>query len=176
MEIAYEITEDDYKQFNLYHMENSPSHKNLGLTLRYGLSLLCALIIFGAGVGLLQQPPIYWGMIAVAFALVWMVTYPKQQEKIIGKQMDKFLAEGNNAAIFGKKTLRIDSDYIEVIGEYSSEKTRRKSIQKIGVHEDLIFIYLSAITAEIVSTKDIDKNTREELLKLLKKPISNGFL
>lgn len=167
IEVKFEITEDDYIKFNLYHIENSPSQKRTYNLLRYVIGLLFAIPIYAIGTGLFKQPSSYWIVIAILFALVWIIEYPKRYKKSIRKQTKKMLQEGDNSSIFGKKTMLIDENNIKVFGEFTSETISKKSIKTIKIYDDMILIYLSGFTAQIIPTRYLDDESKKYLLKEL---------
>lgn len=167
IEIKFEITEDDYIKFNLYHIENSPSQKKTYNLLRCIIPLLFSIPIYAIGTSLFKQPSSYWIVIAALFTLVWIITYPKQYKKLIKKQTKKILQEGDNSSIFGKKTMLIDDNNIKVFSEFTSETISKKSIKTIRVYDDMILIYLSGITAQIIPTRYLDGESKKYLMKEL---------
>ncbi len=70
MEINYEVTEEDYIKFNIYHAKDSGSHKRAYNIMKYWISILCGAVIFFVGPSLYKQPKIYWGIIAIIFILL----------------------------------------------------------------------------------------------------------
>lgn len=167
MEVKFEITEEDYIQFNLIHIQNSPSQKKMYHLLRYAIPLLFTIPIYIIGTMVFNQPRMYWMIIAVFFALIWMITYPKQYKKLIEKQTKKLLKEGDNSSIFGEKTMVIDEEDITVFSEFTSEKVAKNSIKDIKISDDLILIYLSGISAQIIPTRYLNDESRKHLLARL---------
>lgn len=122
---------------------------------------------FFMGTRLFNQPALYWGIIAVLFAIIWIFTYPKQYEKLLKKQMKKMLREGDNSSIFSEKLMIIDHEKIQVSDEFTTEIILRKNIKSIKVYEGLVMIYLSGLTAQVVPTKHLGPELREKLLEEL---------
>lgn len=168
MEIQFEITEEDYINFNLHHIGDSPSQKRTYNILRYLLPIIFTIPIYSIGTFIFKQPKIYWAIIGGLFALIWIITYPKKHEKLIKKETKKLLKEGDNSSIFGKKTMTIDEKNMIVTSETSSETTSRRSIKSIKFYDDMILIYLSSIMAEIVPTRYLDEKEKKFLIEKLK--------
>ncbi|MPW26141.1 YcxB family protein [Alkalibaculum sp. M08DMB] len=166
MEIEFEITEDDYIKFNLYHIENSPSQKKTYNFLRYAIPLLFSIPIYAIGTSLFKQPSSYWIIISILFALIWVITYPNQYKKLVRKQTKKILQEGDTS-IFGKKTMLIDDNNIKVFSEFTSKTISKKSIKTIKVYDDMILIYLSGFTAQIIPTRYLNDESNKYLMKEL---------
>ncbi len=166
MEINFEVKEEDYIKFNLYHVENSPSHKKNLNILRYGVPILFSLPMYFIGTNLFRQSSIYWAIIAVLFGIVWIVTYPKQYKNLIKKETEKLINEGDNSEIFGKKNMVIDdNEIITIYNKSSSETISRNAIKEVKIYDDMIIIYTSSINAHIIPTRYLDKNLENEFIK-----------
>jgi len=107
MEIRYEVTEEDYIKFNIYHAENSKTHKTTYNMLKYMLPTLCAMVIYFIGPNLFKQPKLYWGIIAILFILIWVVGFPKRYRKIIRKSAKTMLQDGDNSSVICKNIMLI---------------------------------------------------------------------
>lgn len=164
MEIKFEIIEEDYIKFNLYHAENSPSLKKSYHLMRYVLPLLCAIPIYTIGTYIFKQPSIYWSFIAISFVIIWILVYPNKYKRLIQKQTKKLLQEGDNSTFFGKKTLLFEDDNIKLISECSSETILKKSIKTIKIYDDMILIYLSGFTAIIIPTRYLNDESRKYIM------------
>ncbi len=80
------------------------------------------------------------------------------------KQIKKLLNEGDNASVFGVKTMVIEPEKIQVSDQYTSEVFLRSNIKDIQVHDGLIMIYLSGFTAQLIPTRHLDDKSREGFL------------
>ena len=116
MEIHYMISEEDYIQFNLYHMAESPSMQKQFQMLRLYLPILMAVIIFLVGTQVLNQPSIYWMIVGVLYTAGWFVFYPRMHKKTLKKSVLKLAREGDNTSLFGDKTLVIEGEKIVIGG------------------------------------------------------------
>ncbi len=167
MEIKYEVTEEDYIKFNVYHAKNSKAHKKTYNILKYWIPLLCGIAIFFIGPNLHKQPKFYWGIIAILFFVIWIKRFPKTYEKLIRRSTKTMLKDGDNSSMICKNTMIIKESNIEVISEHCTEVTSREGIKEVKVYEDMILIYLSGFTAHIVPTRYLTEETKGELLREL---------
>ncbi|MDE1549607.1 YcxB family protein [Jeotgalibaca caeni] len=167
MKIQFELTEEDYISFNLHHLEHSPSQKRMYQLSRFLLPMVCAVLIYLIGTFVLNQPSAYWIFVAVIFVVVWTLTYPKQHIKLVTKQLKKMSREGDNSTFYGKKTMTISEDTITVEGNQSTEIVAKENIKTIRVHEDMVLLYLSAVSAQIIPTRCLDAATKKQLLETL---------
>lgn len=168
MEIKYELLEDDYIKFNLYHLRNSSTYKKQVFIMKYIVNTVLAFSIFCIGSFVLNQSMLFWFLISISFLIIQIKTTEKQNEKREIKQIKKFLKEGENKFIFGKKILKIDNEKIYIKSELLEEIKNKKSIIDIKVYDDLILLYDSSITAEIIPKRYLEKYEIEELLNVLK--------
>lgn len=148
-------------------MLNSPSQKKTYNLLRFIVPLLFSVPIYTIGTTVFKQPEIYWMISALLFIIFWIIYYPKQFRKTIKKQTKKLLLEGDNSSFFGKKTMIIDENNLKVISADSTEVISLKSIKFVKVYDDMILIYLSAVTAQIIPTRYLNENSKRYLLKIL---------
>lgn len=167
MEIKFELTEEDYIKFNLYHIQNSPSQKKIYLLIRFALPVALAMLIYFIGTGIFMQSSIYWLILATLFAVGWIIAYPKRHKKIVEKQTKKLLHEGDNSSFFCEKTIVIDENLIHIYDEQTTETISRNTIKAIKVFDDLIVLYLSAVSAQLIPTGNLDEETKKQLFNKL---------
>ena len=165
MEIHYTIAEEDYIQFNLYHMEESPSMRKQFQMLRLYLPILMAVVIFLVGTQVLNQPAIYWGIVGVLYTTVWFVFYPRMHKKTIKKSVLKLAHEGDNSSLFGDKTLVIEGNKIIISGQDTTETITKTAIKEIHQKSDLLILYNSSVSAHIIPTRYLTEHELETLLK-----------
>lgn len=174
MEIKYELLEDDYIKFNLYHLRNSSTYKNQIFIMKYVVNTVLAFMMFCVGTFIFNQPMIIWFLISIFFLIIQIKTTEKQNEKREVNHIKKFLKEKENKFIFGKKILKIDNEKIYVKSELSEEIKDKKSIIDIKIYEDLILLYDSSVTAEVIPTRYLEKNEIEELANILKSNLNKN--
>lgn len=174
MEIKYELLEDDYIKFNLYHLRNSSTYKKQVFILKYIVNTVAAISIFCIGSFIFNQSMLFWLLISILFLIIEIKTNDKQNEKREVKQIKKLLKEKDNKFIFGKKTLKIDNEKIYVKSDLSEEVKDIQSIIDIKIYEDLILLYDSSVTAEVIPTRYLQKNEREEFVNILKNNLNKN--
>ena len=167
MEIKYELLEEDYIKFNLYHMENSSSNKSTYYTLKFLLPIIAGAVMFTIGSFLFDQPKLYWGIVAILFISIWILRFKNIFERIIKKSVKKMLKEGDNSSMLCEYTMTVNDEDIHIIGKHSSETISRSGIKDVKVYDDLILIYVSSVQAHIIPTRYLTDHTKAELLKEL---------
>ncbi len=123
--------------------------------------------IYAISTEVFKQPKIYWGVISILFVVVWMVAYPRLYKRLIKLDVQKILRKGDTSFLFGKKTMIIDDKNIRIVTKKSSEIISKDSIKDININDDMILIYLSAVTAHIIPTRYLDEETKKSLLEKL---------
>ncbi len=166
--IEFEVTEEDYIRFNFYQLEGSKSYKKILNILRYLVPVVSAVFIYLAGTMLLKQPEIYWVVISLLFAVVWIIIYPERHKKIVKARIKRLLRKEVNSTIFGKKLMLIDQRSFVIIGERSQETILKENIKSVAIYDDMILLYLSGFIAQIIPTRYLDGNSRKFLLQALK--------
>lgn len=91
MKIEFEVMENDYINFNIYHLEKSKSRKNTFNLLRFFIPIIFSIPIYFIGTGVFKQPSLYWFIISIIFIAGWILTYPKQYKKLVSKEIKKIL-------------------------------------------------------------------------------------
>ena len=159
------ISEEDYIQFNLYHMAESPSMQKQFQMLRLYLPILMAVIIFLVGTQVLNQPSIYWMIVGVLYTAGWFVFYPRMHKKTLKKSVLKLAREGDNTSLFGDKTLVIEGEKIVISGQDTTEIITKSAIKDIHQKNDLLILYTSSVSAHIIPTRYLTEHELETLLK-----------
>ncbi|SEK45919.1 hypothetical protein SAMN04488700_1477 [Carnobacterium iners] len=167
MEVKYEITEEDYIKFNIYHIQQSKAQKKTYYPMKYLLPAICGILIFYSGIFFLNQPALYWAIIALSFIVIYLMNFPRSYKKLLTKSIRSVLKEGDNSSLLGKKTLIIDNNGLKVFDNYTTEVTTRNGIKEITIYEDMILIYLSGFTAHIVPTRYLTIKEKKLFLKEL---------
>lgn len=169
MKIEFEVMENDYINFNIYHLEKSKSRKNTFNLLRFFIPIIFSIPIYFIGTGVFKQPSLYWFIISIIFIAGWILTYPKQYKKLVSKEIKKILREGDNSSILGKKSLNIEDGIITVKGEFSLETISSENIQDIRIYDDIILVYVGGFVAHIIPRRYLDEDNEKNLLESLEK-------
>lgn len=168
MEITYELTEEDYTEFNLIHIKNSPSLKRNFKIIRVVLPVIAALIAFFIGTSVFYQPVSYWIIISLLLMIGLWFYYPKVYEDSIRKQAKRLLNEGDNSSFFGVKKLIIEEESIRIIDADASESIISiQNIKEVKESENHIILYLSAIQGVIIPKRNMAGGIQRELREAL---------
>lgn len=155
MEIEYELTKEDFLDFNLNHAHNSSTVKKSLFYQRYVVAIIFPIIpvilskTFKAPLrGLL---PAY-----LISSLMWIIFYPKYFWWQIKKNVTKTLDESEDSKFVASHSLTISEKGMVSEGENSKTVRDWGSIQRIDKTDRNILIYTGAMEALIVPLRAFD--------------------
>ena len=150
MKLQYELTNQDFLDFNINFIETSPVMKR---------SLLIQRIMFP--ILLLASPATLSNLFDVPFvvlmtlfgvlAILWALFYLKWFKYRIARKSEKLIASGKVPGIVGPHELFIEQGVIS--DKTSANITRYETIEKVVESRTHIFIYVSQVMAYIVPKK-----------------------
>lgn len=166
MEIQFNLTEEDYVAFNMFHIKNSKTAMRALLIQRWigplifitssflfsyfaELSFLLLLIIFSI------------------FGVIWYFYYPKYFYNLILRQTKKFIKEGRNDGLIGDHHLHFSDEGIEDITVSGSSQTSWSGIKSFKEDDQNFYLYNTAVSAYIIP-KYVLKNADEVRLFIKK--------
>lgn len=166
MRIKYNLTEDDYINFNMYHLKNSDTLKKSIMINRYVTPLIFLIIPFVLR-KISNIPFWYWAIVFTITYIIWGVSYEKNLYKINKKRIKKMLKESSNEGLVGEKILEIDGEYIRSKSYARESNIHIKSIKNIKEDDNYIFIYVNSIEAVIVPLRAFNSKEEKENFKSL---------
>ena len=167
---TYELSKDDYIDFNMHHSKASPSIRKTFISLRFIIPIL--FIIFPLVFPLLIKSEVEIAPIAifVIIAMLWILIFPRFFWKDMEKRICKIVDESDNGDLFKSRTVKISDMGIEEI-LYNGTNTRKWSaVTKIDESVKSMFIYFSAVEAAIIPKKLFeDENALQKFRDFSKK-------
>lgn len=160
MEIKFELTEEDYIKYNLYHVNKSPSMRKSILIQR--LMGPAVFIIAPFIVAKYSDIPLwYWITLFGITTIVWLAFYPKYANWEMRTRLKKLMKERNNESLFAERKLTITEGGIaeESPGEMSSISWGK--VVSVEEAEEYIYIYISPVEAHIIP-KRVFKDEAEQ--------------
>jgi len=159
MIIEYELTKQDYIDFNINHMNNSKSMKNSMLFQRFIIPVIY--LILPLFLKYISRIPLwYWYCIFLIFSVIWIIRYPKIIEKSVIKRASKLIDEGKATGIVGHHSVTYTNEGIVDKTEFS--ETKYSVFERVVESENHIFIYVSSVMAYIIPLRAF-KNQDEKL-------------
>lgn len=149
MELNYELTKEDYVDFNMYHVKNSKETKKAVFIQRYVISLM--FLIIPIVIWILKKETfniIY--VICPLFWIMWILFYNKAFDRSITKKINRMLDKSINSGLIGMHNITIDNG--ELIEKTSNGyiKNNIRDINEIQETKDHIFIYISNNNAYVI--------------------------
>ncbi|MBU5592166.1 YcxB family protein [Clostridium sp. MSJ-4] len=161
MKIDYELTKEDYINFNIYHMDHSETMRRSLFIQRYIISLIFLIVPFVV-TGSSDIPLWYWLSIFIIIFVLWVAFYPRYIKWMIKRRLTKMLQEGKNAGLLGKGSISLTEEGIVKTSDSDDAKTSWSTVEKIIETKELVIIYISAVSAYIIPIKAFNNNTHKE--------------
>lgn len=165
MNIDFELTMQDYIDFNFNYMDTSKSMKHMKL-IQYILLTLLFLATMLHDI-IVKRRSIWF---SVCIYTVLIILWVKFNDKIIKKLMKpiivKAVKEGKKTNVLGNHNLTLDEDGIVYRTEFS--ETKYKRIEKIVETDNHIFVYVNTVTACIIPKRVfINIEDKDKFLNML---------
>lgn len=167
MTLHYTMTQEDYIEYNLFHLENSKQQKHTNRLLRFGLSIFGGIFVYFGGQWFTQGARLYWTVVAIIFMTGWYLYFPQFMKKTQIKSFKKLLKEGDNSALFGKRELVVHKDYLELKDATTTSILNSKNLLEWKETENLIILYVSSITAHVIPKRDLSGSEYESIRVVL---------
>lgn len=148
MKLEFNLTEQDYIDFNLYHFDHSKSIQHAHNKSRFGAAIAYLALPFVL-VNVTEIPFAWWMTTFSIVAIVWILLFPSSMKKFYTKQIKKVLQEKNNS-FFGKKILELRDDGVMTKGDSDETMTSYHSISQIAESNGNLYLYNSSVSAIIV--------------------------
>lgn len=148
---VFDLNEDDYVEFNLYHADNSPKFKRNLFIQRFLVSAIFLLVpifmklFFGRPFSTtLPMFGIIW--------LIWVIFFNKGFKRTLKSRILKNIraAEEKGQTITGEYTLQETSDGLILKNKSGEVKIKWKAIGILGEDEERLYLYISTEMAYIV--------------------------
>jgi len=166
MKIKYNLTENDYINFNICHMRNSKSLRKTIMINRFLIPLIFLVMPFIL-YDISDIPFLYWATTFILVYILWVSLYEKYVYRINRKRIKRMLEEKSNDGLIGEIVLEIDGENIKIINNSGESKYYIKSIKNIIEDKEYIFIYINSVAAIIIPLEVFKDNEDKERFKEL---------
>ena len=167
MKIKYNLTENDYINFNICHMRNSKALRKTIMINRFLVPLIFLLMPFIL-YNISDIPFSYWAITFILIYILWVSLYEKYVYRINRKRIKRMLEEKSNNGLIGERILEIDEENIKITNNSGESKFSIKTIKDIIEDKEYIFIYINSVAAIIIPLEVFkDKEDKERFKKLL---------
>lgn len=176
MLLSYNLTEDDYVNFNLWHNLHSKTIKRTLLLTQIGLIgifVMLWLIVYTLKLDLL------FNVITAVFVLIMsvyvMVGFPKSVAAGIKKQTRKMLREGKNPSFIGPATFELLEHSIRTTERDTVTELACSRIERIVDTGSELYIYIGSLSGLILPQSAFSgREQREELIEALKRRVGEA--
>ncbi|ALS79566.1 hypothetical protein AUO94_13445 [Planococcus kocurii] len=149
MEITYDVTEEAYIDFNLYHAKNSKTLKKT-MTMQRVLVPIIYLVMAVVLSFVLDIPILFMVIPFLIIGILWAIFYPKYFYRHIQKSSKKLLREGKNEGVLGTHTMIFTEAGLREVSATGEKLVSWAGIEHIGEDASNLYLYNSGLSAFIV--------------------------
>jgi hypothetical protein len=150
MNIGFERIQEDFLEFNLFHISHSPTIRRQVLLTQIVMGVL---IFVGSTSGIFLSLGYLSLSIYIVVAIVSILAtfaYPYIYRRSAISQAQKMLKEGSNKSLLGRHEISLSSDGIIYKTFAGESKLNWQSVEKVLQNDKYVFIYIGAINALVV--------------------------
>ena len=169
MKVSYELTRQDFIEYNIFlHLNSKESRKSMQKN-RFLLPTLYLILAYPISI-ISELPFWWWATFLTIISVVWILKYPKWFNKLIAKKVGKMLDEGNNVGLLGNRTLEITETELISVRQAGETKIKWEAVERISETEDYLFLCTASIQACIIPTRAFEsKAKKDEFIQTIKK-------
>lgn len=169
MTINYTLTEDDYVEFNAFHIRNMASvrKQRMMLNLSVPIILLCVAIIYL----LLVRPVTFVPVISMYFiiCLIWVLALSFFFGREVKKQIRSKIAEDEGNLYTGDCVIALGEDRIIGSNNFQITEAFYNNIERVSFDQNRLYIYKGDFSAFIIPHNAFDNSKHEdEFIKIIK--------
>lgn len=165
MEIRYSLTEEDYLNFNMFHVKNSKTAKRALNMQRFLMPIIFIVLSYVLSkVGNMS----FFGLL-IAFLIVsilWITFYPKYFYSYVFRNTKKMIKEGKNDGLLGEHHMVLSEEGIIDLTSNGETKVIWSGIQTLSEDKYNIYLYNSSVSAYILPKREL--NNVDEMKTYLK--------
>jgi len=149
MQIQFKLTEEDFLNFNLYHVKHS---KTATRALRLQQFLIPLLYVLAAFIfSMIGDMPFLFLLVPfLVLSVVWIFLAPKFFYSSVMRNVKKMLKEGKAGGITGNYTMTLTEEGLAESTPIEEKKTRWDGITSFQEDDDYFYLYNSAVSAYIL--------------------------
>jgi Ca2+/Na+ antiporter len=155
VEIRYSLTEEDYLNFNLFHIKNSNTAKKALNMQRFLMPIIFIVLSYVfSKVGNLS----FIGLL-IAFLIVsilWVMFYPKYFYSYVIRNTRKMIKEGKNDGLIGEHHMIFSEEGIIDSTSNGETKVTWSGIKTFSEDKNSIYLYNSSVSAYILPKREMD--------------------
>lgn len=170
MEIKNHITEEDFLNFNLFHMKNSKTARR-ALNIQRFLTPICFLFFAYFISEVTDISFLLAFSIFLIASILWVLFFPKYFYSHVIRHVKKMIKEGKNEGLLGDHTLVMTEEGVVDSTLNGETKVNWSGIKSLKEDNHYFYLYNSSVSAYILPKRDL-KNI-EEIKKYLTSKIKD---
>jgi len=169
MDIIYNLKEDDYVNFNMYHINHSKTGVRTLKIQRYlppaiiVTTFLLMVIILDSSLGVMLT-------MSILMSISWIFFFPKYFQRSVKQNVKKMLREGDNNGMLGKQHLIMNEEGVVVNSKFGETKVSWEGLKKFTEDQNYLYLYVGAMNAFLIPKQQLS-NIAE-----VKKYLNSKFL
>jgi hypothetical protein len=169
MDLRYQLTEEDYINFNLFHMKNSETIMKSVRNQRIFTPVFYLLfsVVFSF---LLDIPFLVSFTPFFILSVLWVLFYPKYLFGRAIRHTKKLIKEGRNESILGEHHMVLNDEGIVDKTSKGETKVTWTGINELKENDQYIYLYNSALSGYILPKREFENV--EEIRQYLSKKIT----
>ncbi|TXT24723.1 MAG: hypothetical protein FD138_3043 [Planctomycetota bacterium] len=166
MRIRYENTIEDLLAFSLHFHQKSPTLRKHRLWVVICLAIMILGMTFAAS-EVTGDPIVFWtGVIGAA---VIVVIYPRLYRRNVKRLSSRLYAEGQNRALLGPHVTELRDNGLFVATDFREGVVFWKGIERIESIPGHTFVYLSAMSALVISEHSVFEGSYQGFIEELQR-------
>lgn len=155
MELRYNLTEEDYLNFNLFHFKNSKA-ANRALNIQRFLSpiIFMAFPFVLSKMGNMSFAGLFISFLVVS--ILWIVFYPRYFYSFVMRNTKRFIREGKNEGLLGEHRMLLTEEGLVDSTTNGETKVTWAGIQAIDEDQYYIYLYNTSVSAYILPKRDLE--------------------
>ena len=168
MEIKYHLTEEDYINFNMFHIKNSKTAMR-SLTIQRFIGPI--IFIISSYVFSKIGDVSFLGLFItfLILSILWVLFYPKYFYNHVIRHVKKMIKEGKNDGLLGEHHMVMTEDGIVDSTANGETKVNWSGIQQAKENDDYFYLYNSSVSAYILPKREL--HNLDEISSFLKSKI-----
>lgn len=149
MKINYNVTEEAFLEFNLFHAKNSKAVKKSMTIQRFLLPVIYLLVaVFLSPI--LDIPILFLFIPFLLIGVLWGIFYPAYFYYHVKRAAKKMIREGKNEGMFGKQSIIFTEEGVREISPKGETAFSWPGIEKLEEDQTNLYLYNSGMSAFIV--------------------------
>ncbi|WP_223592330.1 YcxB family protein [Neobacillus bataviensis] len=154
MEIRYHLTEEDYLNFNMFHVKNSKAAMRSLNIQRFLLPIIFIIAAYLASTyG--DMPFVTAFVIYFIIAVLWIIFYPKIFYRHVKRMTKRMMNEGKNEGMLGEHVLRMTDEGIVDSSANGETRVTWAGIVEMKEDQNNIYLYNSGVSACILPKREL---------------------